>query len=241
MTKKQMLKLSIMLIGSGIIGAVVTLALIQLAGSEVINIGPHISQFFNDHTIEMHIILFALLMFPTLFFHYKGKDLYKNIENYSDEEMEIIEKKINNYLGLSMTLNSIFIVLNFMLFGILFKNTSDSKLVIAVIFMVGQLFTTGVELTTIKFIKKIDERLKGDPTSMRFAKDFLESCDEAQKLKIYKSGHQAFQFSKFFAMVLVVMTILLNLVFDIGGLTVFISCLYLLVQMVSYSYYETRS
>lgn len=240
MTKKQILKFIIMMIVAGIIGGVATLALLKLADSELLNSGFQISQFFYNHTIETYILLFVLLMVPTLILQYKGKRMYKNSAIRSDDEVEMVEKKSSKYFDLALTMNGMFIVFNFMLFGMLFKNTNDNQIIIIFIFLVGHLATFGVEITTIKFMKKVDERLKGDPTSMKFTKDFLESCDEAEKLKIYMSGYKAFQFSKLFALSLVVITILLNLVFDIGGLSVLISCLFLLVQTVSYSYYATR-
>lgn len=241
MTKKQILKFMFMLITGAIIGGVATLALLKLADSGLMNRGTQINMFFYEHTFELYIFLFAFLMTPTLVLQFKGKGLYKNIDMLTDDEMEKVEKKSSKFLDLAMTLNSMLLVLNFMLFGMLFKNTYDNQFVIIALFLIGNIFSFTVEVTTVKFIKKVDERLKGDPTSIKFNKDFLESCDEAEKLKIYMSGYQAFQFSKLFALGLVVMTILLNIVFDIGGLSVFISCLILLVQMLSYSYYALQS
>ena len=241
MTKKQILKFIFMLILGAILGGGATFALLKLADTGFLNRGTQISLFFYEHTLETYIILFVLLMTPTLVLQLKGKGLYYNSDTLTDDEMEIVEKKSSKFLDLAMTLNSMLLVLNFMLFGMLFKNTIDNQFVIIAIFLIGNIFSFVVEVTIIKFIKKMDERLKGDPTSMKFTKDFLESCDEAEKLKIYMTGYQAFQFSKFFALGLVVMTILLNMVFDTGGLSVFISCLFLLVQMLSYSYYALRS
>ena len=114
----------------------------------------------------------------------------------------------------------------------------NNEFVIIAIFMINIFASSMLEISTIKFIQKVDNRLKGDPTSLRFSKDFLESCDEAEKLKIYKSGYHGFQFTKNVSLVFVILTMLGNMLLDTGGFPVFVSCSMLLTIIGSNSYYS---
>jgi len=98
-----------------------------------------------------------------------------------------------------------------------------------------------LNIITIKYIQKNDDRLKGDPTSFRFDKEFLESCDEAQVSRIHTSGYRAFVFSKNVSLVFVVLTILLNFIFNTGAFPVFLSCMMMLIQLTSYNYYAMKN
>jgi len=98
-----------------------------------------------------------------------------------------------------------------------------------------------LEIVTIKFVQKMDERLKGDPTSLRFAKDFLESCDEAQKLRIYKSGYKAFQFTKNASLVLLIIAIMFNLTLKTGAIPIVLTGIFLLMHIISYGYFEYKN
>jgi hypothetical protein len=105
------------------------------------------------------------------------------------------------------------------------------------LFLFNSLAASVHEVLSVKFLQKMDNRLKGDPTTLRFSKEFLESCDEAQQLEIYKAGYKAFQFAKNAFMVILVLTLLLNLLFEVGGLAVFIICMCLIILIGSYNFY----
>jgi hypothetical protein len=128
-----------------------------------------------------------------------------------------------------------------MLFGMAFNNTNSNQSIVTFLFMFSTIAVSVLNIITIKYIQKNDNRLKGDPTSFRFDKEFLESCDEAQVSRIYKSGYRAFQFSKNVSLVFVILTILLNFTFNTGAFPVFVSCMIMLIQVTSYNYYAIKN
>ena len=56
----------------------------------------------------------------------------------------------------------------------------------------------------------MDKRIKGEPTSLNFKKDLMESLDEAEKLKIYKVGYLSFGFTRVLTLALLVLSLLLR-------------------------------
>ena len=43
----------------------------------------------------------------------------------------------------------------------------------------------------VKLQQKIEPRMKGDPTSAKFAEQWIESCDEAEKERIFRSAFKS--------------------------------------------------
>jgi hypothetical protein len=129
-----------------------------------------------------------------------------------------------------------------MLFGTLYgTGTSQNSLTVLVLFMLGILLATAIQLTTIKFVQGVDDRLKGDPIKATFNKEFVDSLDEAEQLRAYKTGYHAFQTTKWITLMVVVISIIMNIIFNTGGLLVVMSCVLMLVQTLSFSFYERQS
>ena len=103
------------------------------------------------------------------------------------------------------------------------------------------LFTAILQVSIVKLVQKQGNRLKGDPTKTSFNKEFLDSMNEAEQLKVFKSGYRALQTTKSITLMIVVFTIFMNILFETGGFAVFISCLFMLVQTVSFGYYEKNT
>lgn len=240
MNKKTIFKMILLLVISSIFGALFTLGLLKLNESEFMSIGGQVGKFFINNTIELHLGLIIFLYLPAVYLYFKGKKFYSQISNISDEEIYEFEKVGSKSFDLAMLISNVFLILNFMLFGMTFNKTSSNHSIVIFLFMFSTIAVSVLTIITIKYIQKNDNRLKGDPTSFRFDKEFLESCDEAQVSRIYKSGYRAFQFSKNVSLGFVVLTILLNLTFNTGTFPVFLSCMIMLIQVTSYNYYTMK-
>ena len=241
MNKKTVLKISMLMIIGSIFGAVISFGLIELNEAGAMSYGSIISEFIFDNTILLQAFLILLIYFPAVYLLMKGKKTLKNIDSVSDQEMDQIEKIGSKYLDLVLPVNGVFMILTFMLFGMAFDNTTNSGLLVVSIFLISTIATSVLEIVTIKFVQKMDERLKGDPISLRFAKDFLESCDEAQKLRIYKSGYKAFQFTKNASLVLLIIAIMFNLTLKTGAIPIVLTGIFLLMHIISYGYFEYKN
>lgn len=237
MNKKTVLKMIFLMIAGGIFGIIISKGLLKLNDTENIKIISNIGDFFVNNNIVIFLLLLISIYIPSVYLFIKGKSIFDKIDAMSDDECEIQIKIGQKKFDIALSLNAVFLILNFMLLGMTFDNSVNNEMGILFIFMFNIISSSMLEIITIRFIQKVDSRLKGDPTSLRFSKDFLESCDEAEKLKLYKSGYHAFQISKLISLGFVVFTILCNLLLDTGGFPVFVSCSLMLAHISSYSYY----
>ncbi|WP_461204893.1 DUF3169 family protein [Clostridium sp. DL1XJH146] len=240
--KKTPFRFLLLLFIGGIIGGVLSIAMLKFKDSVYVDLFNNMGSFFMENNIKINIALIIFLFLPAVYFNIKGRQMINKISQaeVSEEEMEALEKSGNKFGDISLSINAAFIVLNFMLLGMTFDVTSSKVLIALLVFLICCMAGSILEIITVKFIQKNDNRFKGDPTSFKFHKDFLESCDEAEKLKIYKAGYKSFQFSRGVSLALVVITIMCNMVFKTGGFSVFVSCMFMLLQVSSYNYYAIK-
>ena len=83
-------------------------------------------------------------------------------------------------------------------------------------------------------IQKIYPDKKGDPTSLKFPKQWLESCDEAEKEMVYQSAYKAYMALGKMIQILLCATMILHLVFHTGILAVIVVGVIYLTMTLTY-------
>jgi len=236
--KKSIFRIILLLVIGGVFGAIFSLGLLKFKDTGGLAKLSFIVDFLINNNIYIFIFLVIVLYLPSVYLFVKGKKLFEKLDELSDEEYDVKSKVANKKLDISLTLNSIFMVLNFIVFGTTINRSSDNFFIVLIIFLINMLALSFLEIYAVKFIQKLDNRLKGDPTSFKFNKEFIDSCDEAEKLIIYKSGYHAFQISKSTSLGFIIITMIGNTVLDTGALPVIISGIWMLVNIASYGYYS---
>lgn len=87
----------------------------------------------------------------------------------------------------------------------------------------------------IELVKKMNPEKQGDLLDMNFHKEWEDSCDEAQKLIIYKAAYKAFKTANYTCICLWVVCLIAQLAFNAGVLPVICVSAIWLVLTVSYS------
>ena len=237
MNVKTVTKMIFLTLIGAVFGFIISKGLLQFNDSKNIEIVTKMGDFFVNNSLALFFLLLIILFIPSIYMFLKGKKIYSKLDNMEDDEYDVQIKVGQKNFEKTLALNSIFLIFNFMLLGMTFSNLPDNEMINISVFMLNIFAASMLEIITVRFIQKADTRLKGDPTSLRFSKDYLGSCDEAEKLKIYKTGYHAFQVSKMGSLGFVLLTILCNFILDTGGFPVFVSCSLMLVNIASYSYY----
>jgi hypothetical protein len=191
-----------------------------------------------EHTILLYFTSAILLLLPATILHFAGKKAYSAMINSDEDEIDEEIKRKAGYLDSSMSLVGVFIAINFMQYGMLYHKTTEDSSTLLVLFMAGILVASVLQVYTVKHVQSLDKRLKGDPTKGSFGKEFLNSMDEAEQLKAYKAGYESFQMIKKITLVMIIISILMNIIFGTGEFTIFISCLFMLVQTILFAYQE---
>ena len=90
------------------------------------------------------------------------------------------------------------------------------------------------QIRYVRVIQKIYPDKKGDPTSLKFPKQWLESCDEAEKECIYQASYKGYQTVMKWAPILTFVALILHMFFDTGILAIVMPSVIWLVTSVTY-------
>ncbi len=86
----------------------------------------------------------------------------------------------------------------------------------------------------VKTIQAAHPDQKGDPSSMKFRQQWLDSCDEAQKELIYQSAYKTYSSINAWIPILLVFTMLGHLFFDTGIMAIVVVAVIWIVVTGSY-------
>ncbi len=243
-TGKIVLIFVAILIGSMFLGAFGAMSTKSLAGNEgamnglrefgkmIVGIMPVITLSFN---VIMAIIAFSM--------YGKGKSMFKA---WNQEDEEYIER-VEDILTIPLKASTYAMIINFLLFAIntsyifdgSFSKMDGGKagirfMVSIAIFILAMVWIIINQGITVKLVKKINPEKKGNILDTKFNKVWIDSCDEAEKLIIYKAGYDAYKANNVVIMVLWCVTFLLNASFNTGIFPIFIVIVIWFAQTVAY-------
>ena len=186
-------------------------------------------------------VVLSLLVIITSSIVYKKLTKELKIWNESDEE-DMIDK-IEEKLSYILLLSSVNLIMGFFFFGVGFALPSDyldlnGDIVKRILFFVGfVLCVLSSILIQKKFVnleKEINPMLKGSVYDTKFSEKWIDSCDEAIKMNIYKSSYKAYKAVTNTCLILWFVCILGHNVWDFGIMPFFIVTTIWLVQTVAY-------
>lgn len=157
-----------------------------------------------------------------------------------DEELNDIENKLNlpNILSsVSMILNMLFFSAMIQLaeFGPMMKDSSKVYFIMnTVVFVASYIWEVLVQMKTVALVKKINPEKKGNVLDTKFIEDWEASCDEAQKMIIYKSAYSAYRVSATACLTLWVISLIGQLFFNTGVFPVICICTIWLTGTLAY-------
>lgn len=171
--------------------------------------------------------------------YHKCKKLYAGC---SIEEEEVFER-IETWLSYLLLISSIALVCHFFVFGcstsINFSRLGEISpfyyFGILFSFVLGMVSCLIMQYQIMSFEKDLNPEKAVSIFDVKFAKKWEESCDEAERLMIYKSAYQAYKAVNVCCIVLWVVCSIGSFVWDIGVLPVTMVSVIWLVSMVSYS------
>lgn len=173
---------------------------------------------------------------------YKNSTKELKIWNESDEEEDIIDK-IEEKLSCILLFASVNLIMGFFFFGVGFALPSD-YLDISLDFVKMISFFGGFILCAVSSIliqkklvnleKEINPLLKGSVYDVNFSEKWINSCDEAIKMNIYKSSYKAHRAVTNTCIILWLVCILGYNIWDFGIMPLFIVTIIWLVQTIAY-------
>lgn len=218
-----------------------SLGILRAFGGDVIkyfgiNIGlPDAADFLMEYIIVPQIIVATTL---TLIIVYN----YNSVKNMiflemKEEDDEDLAKKIDSIQDKALTIGVVNYICSFALFGISIDDRNPWILGSAVIFLIFMAITFFLEIKVINQVKQRDPMKKGNPMSDNFKEEWIDSCDEAEKLMIFKAAYKSFLMMQYVLIVFMVICMLTKSIFGTGNLPIILIGLLWLTQTLSYSYY----
>lgn len=191
--------------------------------------------------IAMAVVLGETSLFRT-------KKLAVLLEKAEDEEADFLEYKMEKAGSVGIIGNQIAIVAEIILVALWYSDFSrnpgnkESFALVGAVFLISGCFYQGFwQVRYVKLIQKMEPTKKGDPTSMKFQKQWLESCDEAEKTLIYQNSYRTYCFMSVLMPFLIVITMLGHLLYDTGLLAIFVVGFLWIAMVSAYCYFCTVS
>jgi len=244
--KKAFKSFIIIMIISGIVGGLIGGMSVYFKDNLSENLPDFIMSILGAITPFASLVL-SLLVIITSSIVYKKLTKELKIWNESDEEdmIDKIEEKLSILL-----LSSVNLIMGFFFFGVGFALPSDYldlnvDIVKRILFFVGFVLCVASSiLIQKKFVnleKEINPMLKGSVYDVKFSEKWIDSCDEAIKMNIYKSSYKAYKAVTNTCLILWFVCILGLNVWDFGLMPLFIVTIIWLVQTVAYCLESIKS
>lgn len=231
--KKNVRNFTIMLICSGLGGMLIGI-IASVSSMELIRkkLPDMVSSGIQTALPFLMAVFCVLLPCIALGLFYSQKNKYR--EDMSTEELDYLEYTLNTPLILS----SITMILSFICMGCLMVYIPKMSYVLSMLccamFIFHFVIVFMVQKNVIEFEKKLNPEKKGDIFDKNFADVWEASCDEAEKLTIYKCSHQAYRTGTRACLVLWIVCAMCPLFFDTGVFPIFVVGIIWLTLNASY-------
>ena len=172
------------------------------------------------------------------------KTICEKQQTAEDEECDRLEyeEEKEGAFGMNVNVLSQILCILVLTFGYSMKYiTADGHayrfLTACTIFVACFIYEYFWQIRYVKLLQKTHPEKKGEPSSLKFQEQWLESCDEAEKEIIYQSAYKAYMTVNRTIPVLLVGTMVANLYFDTGMFAVVVVSVIWLLTQFTYSHY----
>lgn len=175
-----------------------------------------------------------------IFLYKKSLVIYEQWDGDNEEELNRVE----TLLSYALWISNISMILSYFFFGASIvlnslKDPYDILEIIRFVLLFGGLIATILAMMLeqqkiVNLEKKINPEKKGSVFDVRFAKKWEESCDEAEKLTIYKSAYKSYQTVNMTCIILWVLSILGSFIWNFGIMPFVMVTILWIVSISSY-------
>lgn len=201
-----------------------------------------ITALFQGVLAPLQAIIFAVSVILGETSHRRLKAICEKQQTAEDEECDRLEyeEEKEGAFGMNTSVVSQVLCILFLTFGYSMKYITGGGhafrfLAACTIFIACFVYEYFWQIRYVKLIQKTHPEKKGDPSSLKFQEQWLESCDEAEKEIIYRSSYKAFMTVNRTVPILLVGTMVAHLYFDTGMFAVVVVSIIWLVTQFTYA------
>ena len=225
----------------GVVGFFTATGNVQRLGTEL---GSWLGEFFYQISPYCLIAAEVISIAASLYFYLSARKAAEGCsgeEKEDEHEEETLYEQADIKISRSMIAANMGLILNFLFFGISFSQIDrncDERLVLFMIsiavFILSAFAEVRLNQLQVDLTKRLNPKMKGSVYDMKFHKKWEESCDEAEKLTIYKAAYKAFQMLNKMCSTLWLLLLLGSMVFHYGALPVVVVTLIWLTVTLTY-------
>ncbi|WP_159442006.1 DUF3169 family protein [Clostridium sp. Marseille-P2415] len=237
--KRALHKYIIIMIIALLVGLIIGFLSNILEGNAAEWIAGNLLVFLERFYPVANIVITIVLMLPVIYLYKKSRKLYQAWDGESEGEINQVE--IN--LSYALWFTSILLVLSFFFFSVGFYiNIYDAseylsradKICWFTGFLAAIVCTIIAQQKIVNFEKEINPEKQGSVFDQKFAKKWEESCDEAERMTIYKSAYRSFQAVTVTCLILWLFCVIGANIWNFGLMPVTVITVIWLVQVSSY-------
>ena len=143
-----------------------------------------------------------------------------------DGEDEDVAEKMESRVAFPLYMSSLVLIINMFLFSVCANLDINSELsdkwedilgiVLLSVFILSYVVVVVVQKKAIDFTKDMNPEKEGSIFDAKFVKKWENSCDEAQKLYIYKAGYSSYKVTSNVCMILWIVCLIADLFGNVG-------------------------
>lgn len=182
-------------------------------------------------------IILAIIAFVCI---RKSKKEFK----FWDGEDEDVAEKMEDRVAIPLYMSSIVLIINMFLFSVCANLDINSELsdkwekilgiVLLSVFVLSYVVVVVVQKKAIDFTKDMNPEKEGSIFDAKFVEKWENSCDEAQKLHIYKAGYAGYKVTSNVCSLLWVVCLIADLFANVGLLPMIMVCVIWLSSTIGY-------
>ncbi|MPW25543.1 DUF3169 family protein [Alkalibaculum sp. M08DMB] len=234
--KNSYVKIIMWMVLGGIVGAIGGLAGRTIGIGKFKEVFINIFELIANNIIQIQIAVGTLSALVILVNYISAKKLMVKDDNDVDELSDKIELKQT----IALTFCSINYILSFILFGIAIDGRNQFIIASVIVFVTVMVFSSFMEISIVNQIKKGDPMKKGDPAELDFQNQWIDSCDEAEKLITYQAAYKTFNIMKYLLLATMIIGMIAKAALNAGNTIIVMGGVLWLVMVLAYSYYGCK-
>lgn len=237
--KKIGLILLIAIVVGGILGAL-TSATIGFWGEDLTDAGRNFLQTVQNLMLPLMIFITVLTVAYGELHSRQMKKLGDRIAQAQEEECDRLEYRFEKLGARGSMMNILSQVVSVLVLSAGYSikyiesNRNSGYFFVCIIFILCYIYNAFWQVRLVKQVQRVYPDKKGDPASVKFQMQWLESCDEAEREIIYRSAYNSYIMINRIVPILLLITMLGQLIFNTGILSVIVVAVIWLSVNASY-------
>lgn len=170
----------------------------------------------------------------------RARKKYKLWDGEEEEQAEQIEKSYELYQAVMSFLSVFGICLSGIVISDMYRNYSMANNHALLCCAAATLWILLAMDRMVKYRKKLNPEKKGNIFSWNYDKEWLASCDERERMQVFRAGYAVYVKSNILYLIIFICLILTSIIFDLGIAPFLVLLVIWCSQILIFTYYSRK-